>query len=565
MPLPDPPFPQYVTCANVREYGAVGDGTTDDTQAILNAIDALKNGSGMTDYDGVGLIFPIGIYKVTDTLLFHGLMGLNVMGAGSVPSTSQLGSGGYIGSAIRLTIPGDPTDGPPVLHFKGCIGVRVSGLTIIGNDTYDDEDPRSRQGVLIETDGGAACYVFEDVKVLHCEDGFAAGVIGTELVSSDMTFIRCGAGWCNRGFVAAHQQALNYNFVSPTFDYCDDAIYLEKGDGGFAGGSVVATQVATYNVHRLVVQEKISWNGGQVAIYQARLDSHAEQFEYARTQLYVRGSDLNESWPGRATFHNVHGTVSQTDPSIPRLVVGPGDHIILENCTGLDVSAGLLIDVKNFNPASPPPPPASPQWTVVDINGCNLEQPLEADVVGAVESNSTYQVRMRRNITDDFKPLPDVDFGTQLRAGFATVAYKTTDQSSIGTSYEDVDETGLPLLANEAYAFEFVLYCSTNDNGIAINVACNGPASPTSVMYEQIFWNASTGRSQRFADTYDANPTDNTGGTNQTVRLYRVRGIVRNGANAGTLIARVNRESGGAGGTDATVYAGSYGTLTRLT
>ena len=42
--------------------------------------------------------------------------------------------------------------------------------------------------------------------------------------------------------------------------------------------------------------------------------------------------------------------------------------------------------------------------------------------------------------------------------------------------------------------------------------------------------------------------------------IYRVRGIVVNGANAGNLVARAKRESGGSG----TCYTGSYGTIIQL-
>lgn len=60
---------------NVRSYGATGDGTTDDTQAIQNAInDVPKNNGGL-------ILFPTGTYKITSTLTLYAntsLYGTNI-------------------------------------------------------------------------------------------------------------------------------------------------------------------------------------------------------------------------------------------------------------------------------------------------------------------------------------------------------------------------------------------------------------------------------------------------------------------------------------------------------
>lgn len=46
---------------NVKEYGAVGDGSTDDTAAIQAAIDVVPSAGGI-------VFFPIGLYKITSSL-----------------------------------------------------------------------------------------------------------------------------------------------------------------------------------------------------------------------------------------------------------------------------------------------------------------------------------------------------------------------------------------------------------------------------------------------------------------------------------------------------------------
>ena len=52
------PSPFY----NVKDYGAVGDGTADDTAAIQNTMDAAMHDGGGT------VVFPAGTYRTTSTL-----------------------------------------------------------------------------------------------------------------------------------------------------------------------------------------------------------------------------------------------------------------------------------------------------------------------------------------------------------------------------------------------------------------------------------------------------------------------------------------------------------------
>jgi hypothetical protein len=57
--LPDA-IPNYPVGVNVKDFGAKGDGQTDDTQSFLSAIDAATTGTAV--------FIPTGIYKITSTL-----------------------------------------------------------------------------------------------------------------------------------------------------------------------------------------------------------------------------------------------------------------------------------------------------------------------------------------------------------------------------------------------------------------------------------------------------------------------------------------------------------------
>jgi hypothetical protein len=81
---------------SVKEWGAVGDGVTDDTAAIQRALD--EGRSENQDYFGrpKALYFPAGIYLVSDTLAWRGCC-VTLQGAGSGHSIIRLrdGAAGY--------------------------------------------------------------------------------------------------------------------------------------------------------------------------------------------------------------------------------------------------------------------------------------------------------------------------------------------------------------------------------------------------------------------------------------------------------------------------------------
>ena len=71
---------------DVKLFGAVGDGVTDDTEAIRKAIDFTKSQRGGQVY------FPPGVYVITDTITIDSPVGF--VGAGS-NSLSLVTDGSY--------------------------------------------------------------------------------------------------------------------------------------------------------------------------------------------------------------------------------------------------------------------------------------------------------------------------------------------------------------------------------------------------------------------------------------------------------------------------------------
>jgi hypothetical protein len=96
------PLPTIEAKANVRDFGAKGDGESDDTQAFKKAIDATNNGA---------LLIPAGRYKLTD-ILYIRKPNLVLRGEGTDKTVLFFPKGlEEIKSKVSATTAGRPTSG----------------------------------------------------------------------------------------------------------------------------------------------------------------------------------------------------------------------------------------------------------------------------------------------------------------------------------------------------------------------------------------------------------------------------------------------------------------------
>jgi len=116
---------------NVRDYGAVGDGVTDDTAALQAAINA------MGDANGRALYLPQGTYKITQSLDFSNVPGgrFSIYGAGGTLSTIEVAANNV--AAIRFTGVGSTLAQISDLGFttsspslSGTTAISLSGTTV---------------------------------------------------------------------------------------------------------------------------------------------------------------------------------------------------------------------------------------------------------------------------------------------------------------------------------------------------------------------------------------------------------------------------------------------------
>ena len=112
---------------NVKDHGAIGDGVADDTVAIRIAIEAAL-GKELTLRAGK-LIFPKGIYRITDTLTVTQASAV-IEGVGWSSSLPSLGPG-VRGSVLKW----DGPAGRPMLRLDYCWGTTVTGLRFVGKSS----------------------------------------------------------------------------------------------------------------------------------------------------------------------------------------------------------------------------------------------------------------------------------------------------------------------------------------------------------------------------------------------------------------------------------------------
>jgi len=135
----------YNSPANVKMYGAVGDGATDDTTAIQAAIDASRM-----------VYFPAGTYLVTSTLTVN------------TANTSLFGDGGNLSISKIIS---SATSGP-VIQVKAR-SPRIEGLSIAATSARRAASTTTGHGILMggdDTVAGAAVIIsrqwLQDVLVI---------------------------------------------------------------------------------------------------------------------------------------------------------------------------------------------------------------------------------------------------------------------------------------------------------------------------------------------------------------------------------------------------------------
>ena len=265
--------PRVNRVIDVRAWGAVGDGTTDDTAAIQAALDAAT--------EGETVVFPEGRYRVTATLTHAGSLGLVGMGQG----LSWIDWAGP-GDCLNLTFSSQQADRDYLV---------LRGLTI--NATRDDAGTAISAEWSEPWSGNWPHAAIEDVEVTRSEQFAWQGGLYLKGAwrSTVRTFSFLSSNWTGIG-IELEGKCVDCNLLDVHLSNCDTPIML----GWATEGTVIINAVMVGPRHG--VRNRVNPNNRKGPWFTLR-DSHVNSLASA-----VELSGTGDSWICDNLFYKTPGS-----------------------------------------------------------------------------------------------------------------------------------------------------------------------------------------------------------------------------------------------------------------
>ncbi len=314
----------YKVFRNVKDFGAKGDGVTDDTSAIQTAISSNSRCSSASDCQGStsepGLVyFPQGTYLVSATLqsdYYTQLVGDPTGGQLSTIKCSSDFKGGYVIDTDPYTQGGvltwpanenffreirniriDMTSVNPSVNLNG-IHWPVAQATNLQNVVFQmsTAEGTQHQGILMESGSGGFMgdLVFYGGKL-------GAMLANQQFTSRNMTFYGCKT---------AIRQIWNWSWLykSLSINNCDVGIDLSvrPGEGESVGGITVLDS-HFYNTKVAIITSASDQSkppsAGQILLDNVNLEQTPIAVQSVTGQTILEGNQIVKSW-GQGHFYN---------------------------------------------------------------------------------------------------------------------------------------------------------------------------------------------------------------------------------------------------------------------
>jgi hypothetical protein len=245
------------TVINVQDFGAKGNGITNDGPAIQLALNAAKvlaeRAEGTCKPRGAQVFFPEGIYLVTDTLRLNNCVNVEIVGSGLPavdPRTNlaQFPHCGGDGNNPRVYINGPQTTiiadfatvptPRPLFEFDGSVARSVRDLAIYGCPTPGSPS-RVNCSALIQTEShgwGSTNAEFRNLSLGDAVLGILLGdPAGADSNNEVFTFERVYGYNVDTVFRTATPQALNLVFQQVGGTQCKTVFDFDYDIGGTVG------------------------------------------------------------------------------------------------------------------------------------------------------------------------------------------------------------------------------------------------------------------------------------------------------------------------------------------
>ncbi len=357
---------------NVRDYGAVGDGSTDDTTAIQNALNAATNPVQRGPYydvtdapSGVVVFFPEGVYKVTDTLSVSYAANIEIAGTG-IP-VIDIRSGGATSAFSTYTdyngltlVPWNPplvyVSGPssaivasfssnkPLFNFAGQFTFDMHDLALYGCPLGNSTARAHCTALISTTDGGGFGNHGNHYRRLLLQDapkGVTLGGSSSDGTNSEITFEEIQASQVDTVFQPQTLQSLNLMFRQIWAYQCPTVFDFDNGGNG---GGAVSVDTCSFSdcggtgTDDWMIKVNGADNCGQFRFSGVRWETSSEQLLRVRGWPIVHLTDsldarnYNASHPplikiqgGKTTVTNCDLIPSTSGGSLGSAIVGTFD------------------------------------------------------------------------------------------------------------------------------------------------------------------------------------------------------------------------------------------------